>query len=187
MSTKCKTASSLDALGMNNEGVVVINQDQNAPKKKGNKTMTKNSETSSPVEHQSVDKLQKMMADVEALEASLLEQAEQLKQQQADLEKREATLKTAAEKLHDEAAKLEKKATKTSESSAADDEIKNLIAKREKEMKEFRDGFDINIRHEDMWTTTKRNFVAGAAVAGGALTVIGAVKLIASLLGGGNE
>lgn len=117
-------------------------------------------------------------AAVEAAEAALKEKEERLA-------KAEALLKQAAnEQLKQEEKKMAEE-NKNNVATELSDSDKELMA-------QFRKNFDNikvtqEVKTEDYWTTAKKSFVTGAAAAGGALTVIGLVKLASCLLGGGSS
>ena len=118
-------------------------------------------------------------AAIEAAEAALKEKEERLA-------KAEALLKQAAnEQLKQEEKKMAEQENKNNTANELSDTDKELMA-------QFRKNFDNikvtqEVKTEDYWTTAKKSFVTGAAAAGGALTVIGLVKLASCLLGGGSS
>ena len=117
-------------------------------------------------------------AAVEAAEAALKEKEERLA-------KAEALLKQAAnEQLKQEEKKMAEEAKKN-EVETKEPSFEEMMAEVKKQYAELKPS--VKVETEDYWTTAKKSFVTGAAAAGGALTVIGLVKLASCLLGGGSS
>lgn len=115
---------------------------------------------------------------VEAAEAALKEKEERLA-------KAEALLKQAAdEQLKQEEKKMAEEAKKN-EVETKEHTFEEMMAEVKKQYAEMKPS--VKVETEDYWTTAKKSFVTGAAAAGGALTVIGLVKLASCLLGGGSS
>ena len=118
-------------------------------------------------------------AAVEAAEAALKEKEERLA-------KAEALLKQAAnEQLKQEEKKMAEEAKKNEAAETKELTFEEMMAEVKKQYAEMKPS--VKVETEDYWTTAKKSFVTGAAAAGGALTVIGLVKLASCLLGGGSS
>ena len=117
-------------------------------------------------------------AAIEAAEAAL-------KEKEARLAQAEALLKQAQTQIQKEANKMAEEAKKNEVAETKEPTFEEMMAEVKKQYAEMKPS--VKVETEDYWTTAKKSFITGAAAAGGALTVIGLVKLASCLLGGGSS
>ena len=138
-----------------------------------------NQETKSESFEEVVKGMIEREAAIEAAEAALKEKEARLSQAEALLKQAQTQIQKEANKMAEEAKKNEVAETKE---PTTFDEMMAEVKKQYAEMKP-----SVKVETEDYWTTAKKSFITGAAAAGGALTVIGLVKLASCLLGGGSS
>ena len=203
MSTKIKSmsVSPFDGLDVTENGVVILNNTEPIPTETPKKANSKKKAAAKPAPVETSNQetpqvksktLAEIANEISAKEAALAAKKAELNEKQARLQKAAEILQQAEElaaKKHEEANNKENKImanannTQPASKPLSEMTLEEVLAAQ----KAAFDGNTVKVESEDYWTTAKKGFVAGAATAGGVLTVVGLVKLGCYLLGGGSD
>lgn len=205
MATKTKQttmgASSLDALAFENGVVVLTNTESNdqakpepAPKKaaakkkaaEAAKPETSTTQSEQPQKEETVERksFDEIVREMDEREAKLNKREAELNEIADNLKKAAEMLKAAeaVNNIKEKQTMAEKKET-TPATNLENLNIPELIKQQQAEFGKL----TVKVESEDLATTAKKGFVAGAATAGGVLTMVGLFKLGCYLLGGGSS
>ncbi len=202
MSTKIKSmsVSPFDGLGVTENGVVILNNTEPITTETPKKTSSKKKAAAKPAPVETSNQetpqvetksLEEIANEISAKEAALAAKEAELNEKQARLQKAAEILQQAEElaaKKHEEANNKENKIMANNTQTPASKPLSEMTLEEVlAAQKAAFDGNSVKVETEDYWTTAKKGFIAGAATAGGVLTVVGLVKLGCYLLGGGSD